>query len=45
VIKGMIAADVPPAVDFDLVRSSLLTGQKASRWDFSIGVRGDAGEL
>jgi hypothetical protein len=40
-IDGMIAVDVPPSVDFDLVCSYLETGREESRWDFDIGVRAD----
>lgn len=40
-IDGMIVVDVPPTVDFDLVRSYLVAGREESVWDFSVGVRGD----
>ena len=40
-IDGMIAVDVPPPVDFDLVRSYLVTGREESKWDFGVGVRAD----
>jgi hypothetical protein len=40
-IDGMIVVDVPPSVDFDSVRSYLVAGREESKWDFSVGVRGD----
>lgn len=39
VIDGMIAVDVPPSVDFDLLYACLERGRNDSKWDFSVGVR------
>jgi hypothetical protein len=45
VIDRMIAVDVPPTVDFDSVRTYLAAGQRASKWDFNVGVRADGRPL